>query len=87
MPKIETILAKLKGVKMQLSKIETDEQNREIVKYKSGDFPFLIYTDEFRLFDEGYIRWHWHKDLQISYIFEDKICFQVNGEKNNSKPW
>ena len=41
---------------MQLSKIETDEQNREIVKYKSGDFPFLIYTDEFRLFDEGYIR-------------------------------
>ena len=64
-----------------LPKIETDEQNREIVKYKSGDFPFLIYTDEFRLFDEGYIRWHWHKDLQISYVFEDKICFQVNGEK------
>ena len=51
---------------MQLFRIEVDDDNREIVKYKSGDFPFLIYTDEFRLFDEGYIRWHWHKDLQIS---------------------
>ena len=40
---------------MQLFRIEVDDDNREIVKYKSGDFPFLIYTDEFRLFDEGYI--------------------------------
>lgn len=66
---------------MQLFKIEVDDTDREIVKYKSGDFPFLIYTDEFRLFDEGYIRWHWHDDFQISYVLKDKICFQVNGEK------
>lgn len=66
---------------MQLFRIEVDDDNREIVKYKSGDFPFLIYTDEFRLFDEGYIRWHWHKDLQISYVLNDDICFQVGGKE------
>lgn len=65
---------------MQLSKIEVDKQQREIIKYENGDFPFLIFTDDFCNFDEGYIRWHWHKDLQISYVVEDKICFQVNGE-------
>ena len=82
MTKIETILAKLKGGgQMQLFRIEVDDDNREIVKYKSGDFPFLIYTDEFRLFDEGYIRWHWHKDLQISYVLNDDICFQVGGKE------
>lgn len=71
---------------MQLSKIEIDNTDREIVKYKSGDFPFLIYTDEFRLFDEGYIRWHWHNDLQISYVVKDKICFQVSGQKITLEP-
>ena len=32
---------------MQLSKIEVDKQQREIIKYENGDFPFLIFTDDF----------------------------------------
>lgn len=66
---------------MQLFKIEIGDTDREIVNYKSGDFPFLIDKDEFRLVDEGYIRWHWHDDLQISYVLKHKFCFQVNNEK------
>ncbi len=65
---------------MQVSKIEVDENLEEIVQYVSSDFPLVIYTDEFSLFEEGYIRWHWHKYLQISYVLHDQVCFQVNGE-------
>ena len=66
---------------MQVSKIEVDSNLKEIVQYMSSDFPLVIYTDEFRLFEEGYIRWHWHKYIQISYVLEDQIIFQVDGKE------
>lgn len=66
---------------MQVSKIEVDNNLQETLQYVSRDFPLVIYTDEFSLFEEGYIRWHWHKYLQISYVLQDQVCFQVNGEE------
>lgn len=66
---------------MQVSKIEVDSNLKEIVQYMSSDFPLVIYTDEFRLFEEGYIRWHWHKYIQISYVLEEQIIFQVDGKE------
>ncbi len=65
---------------MQVSKIEVDDNLKENLQYVSSDFPLVIYTDKFSLFEEGYIRWHWHKYLQISYVLQDQICFQVNSK-------
>ena len=66
---------------MQVSKIEVDNNLKETLQYVSSDFPLVIYTDKFSLFEEGYIRWHWHKYLQISYVLDDQVCFQVDGEE------
>lgn len=66
---------------MQLLRIGVNDNSREIIKYKSGDFPFLIYTDQFHMFDVGYIRWHWHKDFQISYVLNGNISFQTGAEE------
>lgn len=66
---------------MQFIKIEVDNKLQEINKHGSSDLPIAIYTDNFSLFEEGYIRWHWHKEIQISYVISDKVCFYVEGKE------
>ena len=66
---------------MQVNKIEVDNNLKEVIRHGSSEFPMAVYTDDFSLFEEGFIRWHWHKELQISYVLSDKICFQVEGKE------
>lgn len=66
---------------MQATKIEVNDNFQETVKHGSYDFPLAIYTDKFNLFEEGYIRWHWHKELQFSYSLYDKVVVFIEDEK------
>lgn len=66
---------------MQVLKINVDNDMREITKHGSYDLPIAVYTDNFRLFEDGHIRWHWHKEVQFSYCISDKICFFIEDEK------
>lgn len=64
---------------MQSPDIYTDINFKEITKHGTYDFPIAVYTDDFKLFNEGYIRIHWHKELQFSYVLKDKIIFSIEG--------
>jgi len=66
---------------MQATKIEVNNNLQETAKHGSYDFPLAIYTDKFNLFEDGYIRWHWHKELQFSYSLYDKVVVYVEDEK------
>lgn len=66
---------------MQATKIEVNDNLQETVKHGSYDFPLAIYTDKFNLFEDGYIRWHWHKELQFSYSLYDKVVVFIEYEK------
>jgi len=66
---------------MQATKIEVNDNLQETVKHGSYDFPLAIYTDNFSLFEDGYIRWHWHKELQFSYSLYDKVVVFIEDEK------
>ncbi|QAA32387.1 helix-turn-helix domain-containing protein [Clostridium manihotivorum] len=66
---------------MQATKIEVNHNLQETVKHGSYDFPIAVYTDRFSLFKEGYIRWHWHKDLQFSYAIYDKVVVFIEDEE------
>ncbi|QZY56474.1 AraC family transcriptional regulator [Crassaminicella profunda] len=66
---------------MQISKIEVTENLQETTKHGSYDFPMAIYTDKFNLFEDGHIRWHWHKELQFSYVLCDKVVFFIENQK------
>lgn len=66
---------------MQATRIEVNENLQETVKHGSYDFPLAIYTDKFNLFEEGYIRWHWHKEVQFSYSLYDKVVVFIEDEK------
>lgn len=71
---------------MQVAKIEVDDNLQETTKHGSYDLPIAIYTDNFNLFEDGHIRWHWHKELQFSYSLCDKVCFFVEGQKIMLEP-
>lgn len=66
---------------MQSTKIKVNDNLQEIVKHGTYDFPMAIYTDKFNLFEDGYIRWHWHKELQFSYSLYDKVVVFIEDEK------
>ncbi len=66
---------------MQVAKIEVDDSLQETTKHGSYDFPIAIYTDKFNLFEDGHIRWHWHKELQFSYSLCDKVIIFVENRK------
>lgn len=66
---------------MQVTKIEVDENLQETTQHGSYDLPIAIYTDNFNLFEDGHIRWHWHKELQFSYCLCEAVCVFVEGQK------
>lgn len=66
---------------MQVNKIEVDKNLKEIIRHGTSELPIALYTDDFSLFEDGFIRWHWHKELQISYVLCDKIYFQFEGKE------
>lgn len=66
---------------MQVTKIEVDENLQETTKHGSYELPMAIYTDNFKLFEEGHIRWHWHKELQLSYCLCEAVCVFVEGQE------
>lgn len=66
---------------MQVTKIEVDENLQETTQHGSYDLPIAIYTDNFNLFEDGHIRWHWHKEVQFSYCLYDKVCVLVEGQE------
>jgi AraC-like DNA-binding protein len=68
-------------IKMQATKIQVNHNLQETVKHGSSDFPIAVYTDKFNLFQDGYIRWHWHKELQFSYSLYDKVVIFIEDEK------
>jgi AraC-like DNA-binding protein len=71
---------------MQTTKIEVNDNLQEVTKHGSYDFPLAIYTDKFNLIEEGYIRWHWHKELQFSYSLYDKVVVSIEDERITLSP-
>lgn len=66
---------------MQATRIEVNDKLQETVKHGSYDFPLAVYTDKFNLFEDGYIRWHWHKEFQFSYSLLETVVVFIENEK------
>ena len=56
-----------------------DSSLREVRQHGRPGFAMAVYEDNFSRFDQGYICWHWHEELQISVVKEKKIEFSVAG--------
>jgi AraC family transcriptional regulator, melibiose operon regulatory protein len=55
---------------MQIHKIETEENGRELTNHGSHDFPCGSYDERFSHFFEGEVPWHWHDEIEIVLVLE-----------------
>lgn len=53
---------------MKLTDIIVDSNLKSKVKYGTVNFPFEIYIDKFEEYDIGFIRWHWHNEVQFALM-------------------
>jgi len=58
-----------------------DSSLHETKKHGTDSFPFAVYLDDFSHFQNGYICWHWHDEVQLTLIVEGEFTCQIGGEK------
>ena len=63
-----------------------DNSLRETKKHGTEGFPFAVYLDDFSHFQNGYICWHWHDEVQLTLILEGDFTCQIGSEKVVLKP-
>lgn len=63
-----------------------DHSLKETTIHGTKEFPFAVYLDDFSDFPNGYICWHWHDEVQITFIREGEFTCQVGSEKVRMKP-
>lgn len=55
---------------MQIYKIETEENGREMTTHGSHDFPCASYDERFSQFVGGEVPWHWHDEIEVVLVIE-----------------
>lgn len=60
--------------------ISTNEELQEEVMFLSDDFPIAIYTQSYQHAASDYIPLHWHHELQITWISQGELEYNINGD-------
>lgn len=63
-----------------------DNLLKETTTHGTKEFPFTVYLNDFSDFQNGYICWHWHDEVQMTLISEGDFTCQVGNEKITMKP-
>ena len=58
--------------------ILTDQNGQEIKSHGTYAFPVLVSHERLSNYDRRTFLWHWHTELEWTYILEGEICYQVN---------
>lgn len=61
--------------------ISTNEELREDSMFLSEEFPIAMYTQNFIHAASDSIPFHWHDELQITWISEGELEYCINGDK------
>ncbi|MCI8484633.1 MAG: AraC family transcriptional regulator [Lachnospiraceae bacterium] len=66
---------------MQVYKVETDESLQSVLEYGTPEFPFMYYYDEINRYHEKSVEWHWHNELELSFVVAGPVECYVGKEK------
>jgi AraC-like DNA-binding protein len=65
---------------MQVTRIQTDHNLMEINCHSSAEYPIRFYLDIMREFDQKFITWHWHPELEFNVVTQGTIQYYVENE-------
>lgn len=73
---------------MQIYNIPINNEKMETTAHGTSDFPIAIYETVLKKNILGFVDWHWHSELQFSYVTAGEVMFTVNSSsykisKNN----
>lgn len=60
--------------------IKTNEKQKELKIHGSLQFPILISHECLQRYDSGSFLWHWHPEIEITFVQEGEMIYQVNGD-------
>ena len=75
-----------KSSELQGKQTIVDDNLREVKAHGTEGFPIGIYLDDFSDFENGYICWHWHEEVQATMILEGDFLYQLDGKEMKMSP-
>lgn len=58
--------------------IVTNQFQKELKKHGSDAFPFLVSYERLAAYESGSFLWHWHPEIEITYVQKGAICYKIN---------
>lgn len=63
---------------MFIVQIITNQYNKELKQHGKDSFPFLISYECISKYESGSFMWHWHPEIEITYIQKGQMLYKVN---------
>lgn len=60
-----------------------DQAQKELKNHGSYEFPVLISYERLSYFDTHEFSWHWHPEIELTFVIEGDIAYQVNDNLYN----
>lgn len=65
--------------------IITNESQKELKKHGSDQFPLLVSHERLSRYECGSFLWHWHPEIEITYIEKGRMLYKVNRQSFHLK--
>ena len=61
-----------------MAEIITDGSQKELKKHGSDEFPLLVSYEKLSGYKSGSFLWHWHPEIELTYIHKGEMLYKVN---------
>ena len=58
--------------------IITNQFQKELKQHGNEQFPFLVSYQKLSEYESGSFMWHWHPEIEITYVQKCTMCYKVN---------
>ena len=58
--------------------IITNQFQKELKQHGNEQFPFLVSYQKLSEYESGSFMWHWHPEIEITYVQRGTMCYKVN---------
>ncbi|BBF45334.1 two-component response regulator [Lachnospiraceae bacterium KM106-2] len=58
--------------------IITNQANKELKEHGNDQFPILVSEEQLSLYDTGSFLWHWHPEIELTFLTKGEMLYQVN---------
>ena len=72
------LLQSYKSLRRFDMQILTNQFQKELKQHGSEHFPFLVSYQRLSEYDSCSFMWHWHPEIEITYVQSGTICYRVN---------